>query len=303
MKVDILKYSILVCFAVLLTLAGCSKDDDNLPKQNEEQDQAADANEMMEITDKINDDASNLFTENYGARISEGNSTLCNATIDAVNQIITISYNGDDCGGTWTRTGVITVKLVEGTSWNDVNAKLLITYKDFKAIKKINSKSFLINGTHTVTNISGGNILAIPEGGLVHAIRANINVKFDIDNTERTWWAARKRTISPNLLTLTVAGDSTNQLAQGGVNRRGQSFSSSIPQNLVFQNCGTTQEPKVKGIEGVIVHKLGEVVTLTVDLGYKLEADKPVPSHNCDATGAYIFWTGGDKTNSAFVSY
>lgn len=295
---------LLFCISGIIILTGCSKDEDNTPDQNQEQDQTSDANEMMEITDEVNDEATNLYTENYGARISEGIPNLCNATIEAVNQTITVTYNGDNCAGTWTRTGVITIKLISGTSWNDVDAKLLINYKDFKASKKVIGKSVLINGSHTVTNISGGNIIAIPPGGLIHAIRANIKVKFDKDNTDRTWWAARKRTISEDLLTLTIAGDSTQQLAQGGINRRGQSFSSTISENLIFQNCGTIQEPNVKGLEGVIVHKVGGLITINVEFGYKLEADNlPIASHNCDATGAYIFWTGGDKTSTAFVSY
>jgi hypothetical protein len=155
---------------------------------------------------------------------------------------ITITYNGTNCLGTRTRTGVIVVSMAQGTRWKNAGAQVNVTFQNFKITRLSDSKSITINGTETYTNVTGGLLINLAAlNTITHTISSsNMSVTFD-NNTQRTWQVARQRVFTYNggNVTITVTGTHSQNgisgIAEWGTNRFGNAFTTAITQPLVFK--------------------------------------------------------------------
>jgi hypothetical protein len=204
--------------------------------------------------------------------------TLCNATIDTTQigvKKITITYNGNSCDNGRNRSGNIVIQLVNGTKWADAGAVLKITYNNFKVTRLSNNKSMTFNGTHFITNYSGGIVTRIGFGStntttIIRRLRGfNLNITFD-DGTTRTWSVARTRTwtgANGIATSLTIAGDTSmagvNFTEVWGTNRAGKIFTTVANTPIYFtKSCGWFLP-----IAGKRTHTVnGRVSTLTFGL-------------------------------------
>jgi hypothetical protein len=116
----------------------------------------------------------------------------CDATItvDTTNNphTITITYNGNNCNLTRSRTGSVVVSFASGFKWGSAGAQLTIKFVNLKITRNIDGKSIVVNGTRTVTNVSGGLLKNLATlDSIEHKIDdTNMSITFD-NSAQRTW--------------------------------------------------------------------------------------------------------------------
>lgn len=248
-----------------------SKDDKEVELSAQSDDQARISMEMDEVADDINS-----IIENSPALQGRGTQVqaLCNATvtIDSVSnpRTITVTYNGLNCIGNRSRTGTVVASMPASMKWKDIGAMLTVTINNLKITRVSDGKYITLNGTHTITNVSGGRLRDLPTmGTIIHTIASNnMSIKFDTSSAQRNWSVAKKRTFTFNNgnVNITTTGNHTisgnNKVAEWGTNRFGNAFITSIEQPLtVRQSCN------FRLTNGQVKHELlGRNLTVTFGL-------------------------------------
>ncbi len=274
--------------------SGSDKDDRETELSFQSDDQARITMESDEVADEING-----IIENSPSLQGRGTGVqaLCNATvvIDSVSnpRTITITYNGLNCLGNRTRTGTVVASMPASVRWKDAGAVLTVTINNLKITRVSDGKFITLNGTHTITNVSGGRLRDLPTmGTIIHTIASNnMSIKFDTSAAQRNWNVARKRTFTWNnqSVNITTTGNHTiganNKVAEWGTNRFGTAFITSIQQPLtVRQSCN------FRLTNGQVIHELlGRNLTVTFGLD---AAGNPT---TCPASNPFymkLVWTG-----------
>lgn len=253
---------------------------------------ANDANFLVE-----NDKAFNGKIGNALGKVDNIFGAVCNTTsvADSANGIrkITVTYNGTNCAGNRSFTGVVVLSMPMATHFKDAGAVLTINIQNLKITKLKNNKSITLNGTKTITNVTGGNIidLANPAGkSITHTIvGTDLSVTFD-NGTKRTWQVAKKRVFTYNNgLVITTTGTHKEGVVSGisewGTNRFGNDFVTAINQPMIVrQDCNFSL------VSGEVTHgKLIADVTVTFGLNALGEPT------SCPIAGSYYFkaiWKG-----------
>lgn len=270
-------------------------------------DQARITTETDEVADEING-----AIENSPALQGKGTGTqaLCNATvvIDSLSnpRSVTITYNGLNCLGNRTRTGVVKATIPAGTKWKDAGAVLTVTINNLKITRVSDGKYITINGTHQITNVTGGRLIDLPQmGTIIHTISSNnMNIKFDTSNAQRTWNVARKRTFTFNAgnVNITTTGNHTiagnNNVAEWGTNRFGNQFITSIEEPLTVRSACN-----FRLTNGKVKHELlGRNLTVT----FGLDAQGS-PLSTCPGANPFymkLVWTGpGGQSHTVVRPY
>lgn len=295
--------SLFLCFTLIFT--ACKKDDNPAPAPSTEVEVAAQADDEAMVSDEIDAIAAdaNALVE-ADASLSGDNSVLdeviCDATV-AVNaetdpMTLTVTFNGANCGGKRTRTGVVILSMAKGSHWKDEGASITVKYQDLKVTRKSDGKHITFNGSYVYTNVSGGLVYeAASLGTIIHTITSSdLSVKFE-DGTTRTWNIARKKEFTfDNGLVITVKGTHTEgddtTVTIWGNNRFGNAFTTSIAEPVILkQSC----DFRVTG--GTIKHKTS-VFTATAVFG--LDATGNVTG--CPGTGNFYYklgWTNNSNGN------
>lgn len=212
--------------------------------------------------------------------------TVCGATVDATlhaQGIITLTFDGSvDCNGR-KRSGTIKATLQDyatGKRWKDVGAVLRLDYTDYKVVRTSDNKSLTFNGSHTITNVSGGNSVLLIlnlQQTVVHQVDgSNINVKFDdgktaVCNISRKYTHTVTRT--PQWI-YTITGEGTgshnglNNIENWGTTRDGDDFTSQVQQAVVWNTTCTPSKPKSGKMEIKVAAKdFSFITTFGVDAG------------------------------------
>ena len=292
---------LLTAAVIGLIFTGCKKNQDNGVKPVDDTPQ-----QTMSASDQTNvENESNEAMDDANSALQGISSTrsfnFCNVTIDssqASTGLIVLTYTGNNCANTKLRSGSISIQLPyiggQVRRWRDTSATVTLTFNTYKVTRLSDNKSITLNGTHSITNVSGGLLATITPGNpRVHKIRANLQLTFD-DGTQRTWQAARTRTynIANNIVTDQVTGDTTingySNVAMWGVNRAGNNFYTSITTPVISNIFGGTC--LYKPISGVRVH-YGLVHTITVTYGVESNGNA-TPSGNCPY-GYKVNWVNG----------
>jgi len=244
---------------------------------------ANDANAALEIT------------AGFAGRTGDLQSVVCDARI-AVDTLsnprtITITYDGTNCIGGRTRTGVIVISMAQGVRWRNAGAALTVSFQNLKVTRLSDNKSITLNGTQTYTNVSGGMLIQLPAlGTVMHTITSN-NMSLTFDNgQQRNWQVARKRVFSfNNGVVITTTGThtqgATTGIAEWGFNRFGNPFTTAIIQPLVIR-----QDCNFRMVSGKVAHStnlFNAAVTFGLDA-----TGAPV---GCPGSGNYFYkitWTG-----------
>jgi hypothetical protein len=242
----------------------------------------------------------NLLLETTGTFALRGeemqNPPVCSATVvvdsSTSTRTLTITYNGADCMGYFNRTGTVTVSIPAGVHWKNAGAAINISYQNLVVTRIIDNKKITINGSHVLTNVSGGLLVGLAGlPSITHSITSTgMTIKFG-DNTTRTWQVSRQRVFTYNNgLVITTTGthsDGTNtNIAEWGTNRFGNSFTSSITAPLVVR-----QDCNFRLVSGQVKHSV-PLFTATATFGLN-EAGNP---GSCPAPNGHYYvkitWTG-----------
>jgi hypothetical protein len=265
-----------IAFSFCLLLNACKKDKlDRDVNETEFTQQSDDQAKFTSDVDGIADDLNGVLeTSNALLGRNTNVTAVCNATVvvDSISnpRTITITYNGPDCSGLRTRTGTVVASMPSNVKWKDAGAVLTVTITNLKITRVSDGKYITINGTHNITNVTGGRLRDLPSGiTIIHTISSNnMNVKFDTSNLQRNWSVAKKRTFtyvagSVNISTrgnATIAGNSN--VAEWGTNRFGTAFVTSIQEPLVVK-----QDCNFRLTSGKVNHELlGRSLTATFGL-------------------------------------
>lgn len=179
----------------------------------------------------------------------------------------------------------------QATHWKDAGAVLTVNIQQLKITRVRDNKSIIINGTKTITNVSGGRLSDLAtRGSITHTISGTaLSVTFD-NGTQRTWQEAKKRVFTYNNgIVITTTGMHTDGAVSGisewGINRFGNAFVTAISQPLVVR-----QDCDYRLVSGEVTHgKLVADVVVTFGLNAAGEAT------SCPGTGNYYFkivWKG-----------
>jgi hypothetical protein len=186
-----------------------------------------------------------------------------------------------------------------GTNWKNAGAVLTVTYTNLVITRTIDSKMITINGSHAITNVSGGLLTDLAgQGTITHSITSNgISVKFG-NETQRTWQVSRQQVYTYNNgIVLTITGTHTEGnvtgIAEWGTNRFGRAFTSIISEPIVFR-----QDCNFRLTSGQIKHTV-PVFSATATFG--LDANGEAASCPAGAFYGKIIWTGPNNTSHTFL--
>jgi hypothetical protein len=266
-----------------------------------------DENTVGNEMDAVDNDANVAFESNasFSGRL-DGTTNLqgmiCNASVvfDTLSnpRKITVTYNGPSCTGTESRTGTVVFSMAQGVHWRDSGAVATVQITNLKITRVRDNKSITINGSHTITNKTGGKLSEFPNRILpiIHTITSsNMTITFD-DNTQRTWQVARQRTFTwNNGLVITLTGmhtdGSTTGITEWGTTRYGGTFVTAVTQPLVFR-----QDCSFRLVSGQVEHSR---IAATATVTFGLDASgNPV---SCP-TGSYYMKVVIARTNQAAVT-
>lgn len=273
-----LKSFIAIIFAGLI-ISGCKKKEEPAPtpvtpvtytsaQQNQ---RTSDQRSVENESNQAMDDADKAMQDCSKTRSTQA---VCNMTVDttlASQGKITLTYNGNDCSNTTSRTGSIVIQLPYSgyvTTWNTAGATAVLTFNNYKVTRLSNNKSITFNGVHKIKNVNGGGTLQLLAGNsIVHQIRANMVITFD-DGTTRTWLIAKTRTFSntSGLIKCIIAGDTTfgsySHAAVWGTNRLGQAFTVDMPTAFSYNMFGSAC--LFRPLTGVIIdYTVYNTITIT----------------------------------------
>lgn len=262
-----------ICAASLLILQTSCRREDNSP--NSDQTWAVhsqDASMQSGESDNVMSDVSNLMES---ADIVGGGRTaapsVCGGTITQNGRLVTLTFDGTTLCGDRRRSGVITLELISGDKFRDINAVLKVNFVNYQVSKNYLSemRTLTFNGVHYVKNLTGGLLANMAAGQTItHRVSGNMNLTFT-DGGVRTWKVARLRSFTrPNgILTLSIKGDTVvngiTQVEVAGTNRFGTSFTTeTVTPIVVNQTCGW-----YKPLSGQRLHKLSTGRTIAVTFG------------------------------------
>ena len=266
---------------------------------------SGDASSSVSSTGNVEVNSVGTNQQGSGQFILQG--LICDATVtyDTANnqRIITIVYDGTNCRGNRIRTGTVVITLPYGQHWKDAGATATIDIQQLKITRVRDGKSIIINGSKTITNVSGGLLKDLATlGTITHTITSDgITITFN-NGEQRVWHISKQRVFTYNngiviTTTGTYSDGTDNDIAEWGTNRFGNTFKSLITEPKVFrQDCDfrlTSGQNTVKTDNGT------SVVT------YGLDANGDPTG--CPGTGTYYFklvWTGvNGKTYTVILPY
>ena len=235
-------------------------------------------------------------TPAFNGKIENALGVLCNATtvVDSANgkRTITITYNGANCFNDHSFAGIVVLSMPLTSHWKDAGAVLTINIQNLKITRILDKKSITLNGTKTITNVTGGTLfdLSTPGRSIKHTIfGTDLSVTFD-NGTQRKWQVAKQRVFTYNDgVVITTTGLHTEGVISGisewGTNRFGRAFVTAIVQPMVVR-----QDCNFRLVSGEVMHaKLLADVTVTFGL------DASGSPTTCPLTGSYYFkalWKG-----------
>ncbi len=299
----------LIAIAIISFTSGitsCKKDSNSSNSTDtatEATTQADDQNFYTTESDAITDDANASLSISGGSynETPAGVQTpvlalSCDATIvvDTTSnpRTITITYSGTSCDARRTRTGTVVISFSPNFKWGDANAQITMQFVNVKITRILDEKSITINGTRTVTNVSGGLLKNLATlGSIEHQIDdTNMSITFD-NGKQRTWETHMTRTFTyDNGMVISTEGTVSGQ------NRFGDDFSTTTEAPMVVkQSCD------FRLVSGEVKH-VGPKVTTDATFGLDIDGN---PVNSCPLVFYMkVVWTGPNgNTLSAILPY
>ncbi|MBL0308722.1 MAG: hypothetical protein IPP77_03280 [Bacteroidetes bacterium] len=308
MKTKIQTLPLMLIASAVLFFTSCQKESSLLVDDSYS---AEDNSDVSSALDYSVDDAGNVAdgVEALSGK-TDGMIGICGADIDTSQKsagIVVINYNGTVCPNGIKRTGSITLTVqgyANGSRWKDQGTVLEVLF-DSVNVSKLNGKSVTLNGTHFLTNETGGRpgkVMSGLEPGPVAIRHTANNFSLTLPNgAQRTWSVNRLRTytFANGIKTITLSSDHTEggvvNADSWGTNRNGVSFINSITTPLVSNNnCGW-----LKPVQGEVNHNVG---TKNVNVVFGVDNNGNPISSGC-AYGFKITYTKNGIVKTRVVSY
>lgn len=294
--------------AVFTTFTACKKDaKPSTDSTTEMATHADDQNQVSGQIDAVANDASLAIESSAtysGARVQNPPFIVCDATLtlDSTSnpRKATITYLGTSCNGSYKRTGTVVVSMPANVQWKNAGATITVTYQNLKVTRLSDNKSVTINGSHTITNVSGGLLFNLPTlQSITHTVSSSgMSITFD-DGSQRTWQVATRRvfTYSNNSVVLTITGNNSignvDGIAEWGTNRFGHDFMTTITQPLVIRS-----DCNFRLTAGQVTHSGFGTATATFGL------DASGNPTTCPGAGHYYFkltWAGPNGASASAI--
>jgi len=311
MKTRILSLAAII-FSLSLIFTACQKDsapntdtDYTTETSVHSDDQSRFSGEVDAVANDA--DVSLETTPGFFGRGDQVQTLICNAAVvvDTMSnpRTITITYNGNNCQGTASRTGVVVLSIAQGVHWKNAGAVLNVSFQDLKITRLSDNKSITINGTQAHTNVSGGLLINLATlGTITHTITSsNMSVTFD-NASQRSWQVAKQRVFTYNNgIVITTTGTHSEGgvtgIAEWGTNRFGHTFTTAVTQPLVIR-----QDCNFRLTSGKVEH-ITPVFSANVTFGLDA-AGNPT---SCPGLASYylkIVWTGaGGSPHTIILPY
>jgi hypothetical protein len=296
-----------ISLIMAISIVSCKKSDTSTTTTDTTTELTAQTDDQSNVSttsDAVENDV-NLFVDantSFNGRMEGVEGMPCNATAvaDSSNSIkrITITYNGTNCAGNRSLTGVVVISTLIGTHWKDAGAVLTINTQNLKVTRLSDSKSIVINGSKTITNVTGGRLSELSSKTITHTITGADSITFD-NGKQRIWQVAKQRVFTYNNgAVITTTGTHTDAgvsgIAEWGTNRFGNAFVTAISQPLVIR-----QDCDFRLVSGTVIHsKLVADVTVTFGL------DATGTPTACPGTGTYYFkavWQGVNGVTKTII--
>lgn len=314
--------SIIAISLAVFIIAGCKKKEEPAPTptppivsptdSTSQTTRATDQSNVENESNQAMDEANSALGSVSTTRDSQ---TECAFTIDSTYKSsgkITLNYNGVACSGK-IRTGSITIQLPYNgttiTTWSTIGATATLTFTNYKVVYTNNNKSLKLNGSHTVTNVSGGGWIQLAMGNnLVHKVRSNMQISFD-NATPIQWNSAKLRTLTytgvfPNgILKATMAGDSlynNKKIAMWGVNSMGDHFTITVPIDFTYDIINPITNCIYKPLTGQIIYS---GIAYEITLSYGVDTYGYAVTPGVCPYGYKIAWDNGTTILSAIIPY
>jgi hypothetical protein len=187
-------------------------------------------------------------TGSFAGRFEGEQGVICDGSVavntDSDPMTITITYDGTNCTGTRTRTGVVKFSMAKNAQWKTAGTAVTVTLQSLKITRTLDNKSITLNGTQTYTNVSGGLLLNLASlTSITHSITSGgLSVTFD-DGSVRNWQVAKQRVFTYNNgLVITTTGTHSeagvNNIAEWGNTRFGTAFTAATTAPMIIrQDC------------------------------------------------------------------
>ncbi|HEY0432350.1 MAG TPA: hypothetical protein VGC95_00675, partial [Chitinophagaceae bacterium] len=168
--------TLLSVFVLLLFAISCKKESSGSGSDNTSTEVAFQSDDQARVSNE-SDDAGNdaetalELSPTLTGKMASAQSIICDASvsIDSISnpRTITITYNGTNCFGNRTRTGVVKISMAQGIRWKDAGASISVTFQNLKITRLRDNKSITLNGTETHTNVTGGLLFELASLGTV----------------------------------------------------------------------------------------------------------------------------------------
>jgi hypothetical protein len=311
MKNLILALPLSVAICAILTFSACKKTETTAVTDDSVS--AQDVSSVNNALDLTSDDAASAAgqVQSYSGKSLGGWwQALCGASIvDTTGRQLVITYDGSSgCFGI-RRSGSVSITLSNGP-WRNMNAILTIVYNNLVVTDLVTGASFTINGTHTITNETGGLAWKIAFGlvtnsNVKHHNEADITVSFP-NGSQKTWMVNRSRewsstvTGNNNQITVTVYSEAPGGVDVTGINRYGNQFTNTILTNIMADNNPACPYKPYQGKVQYVVANRSTTVLYGTDAN-----GNPIGTPTICGLGYFITYvnTSNGHTETRFVGY
>ena len=316
-KGQILTLLSVIAIGFLIVATGCRK---NREFRKENGQTSEDNSNTLSQADQGVSDA-NTAIGNYSsmsgryAQLPSVLATICGATIDTTGMstgTLMINYDGTVCNNR-KREGSIRLTIqnfASGVKWKDAGCVLKVDYIAYKVTRASDGKFLQFDGTHLVTNVSGGTWVDLVLGlksSLVHTVNASgpLTVAFD-DGKTATCNLNRKFTYTWGNSILTCTGEGTGSynsltnLENYGTTRDGDDFTSQVSTYVIWNTtCGAWAPIQGEVNIAVASKSFSMVCTFGVD-----QTGTPVTvAPNTCAYGWKLYWKYKKKDKTKIFPY
>ena len=294
-----------------LSLSSCKKSDDSsspapATTNTNQTTQSSDESAYSDASNESMNSANNGLASSSASRVAGSISVVANADVklNLTKDTLTINFTGDNAEGTSTRSGKMSVYLVDKMQrWYTKGAQWRIDYgTGVTFTRKSDSKKVKLTGYTTVTNTTEGNVYASIGGvdSVAHQIDGQLQVTFDNETVAREWTVARIRTVVKDGAAYRIrfmgngpkatAVGSFDNVSEYGTNRFGTAFTATIDKPLVLQYCGA----RYKFVAGVVTHHTASSKDITASYGVDAQGSAVV--NGCDATSMKVTFVNSVNT-------
>lgn len=270
--------------AIAIGTQSCKKDSDEGTSGTGNNDaaqmqQVEDESAYAQESESAMNDADNAMA--YSG-FGKGGFKIDGAVIDSfmIDKKIVITYNGNNGNGSRHRSGKISIQLTSGSHWRDQNAVVTVTFTNYTVKRNHSGKKITLNGTYTVTNMTGGSIIFMGQGDSVwHRTMGTMSISFD-GSTQREWNVTRDRVIgrtNSGTYYISIKGfgaeGGENGVAVKGTTRSGRNFMTVISSPVVFSSSCSWN-----AVRGSVVYKgMGTDINVT----YGVDASGEIENTGC----------------------